>query len=602
MDVKEAETLGTGLTDVIRLLLDLPTEQLLSLTYQLGKTPEEDIVHALSLLFLHKETQGLDRLQALQDNSLANHLAKKWHTAGGKLEDFGEQCGHLDNVAVLEETLAHLARIFKVLSEKRLCAPRLRDLAYWKAVSACGKKTNNSKVHHLIEEAKFVCGPQFAVKMHSQSQPEGETEKASTALSLSQGKPEGNLSMPSSLQASSSFASYPTHLEISLPPTVGLISDQILPVKSQHSHPTPPSVGEDELENNAPGSYHSSNSSEALSMFTSKNVSETTPCSIATTDVNSPQKDANRKQTTSTPSVRSKSPPAMPVSSTPQITVPIQTDTGKDTAEQEGEEEEEEEEFFAFVILHAAEDVEMAEAMKERMESICGLVGATFSEDFALPGKSSLRCIDDAIENSAFTILLLTNHFTSTRQFQVEAESALINSIQQRPKYNTVIPLLPRENAVTKASLPLVLQTLVPLEDNKRFEKMTKRVLSAERVRSQRKLWLKEQQVKKELRRQERMKLANKQCKVLGEVHAATAMIQQEKLRIYMEHTLHMQHALEDLQTIPCAGASSFPCTGWPPQNIHVENAKYIMIGNDSKMTVDFGGSNTDDVVEDEDN
>ena len=52
MDAKGEEKLGTGLTDVIRLLLDLPNERLLSLTYQLGKTPEEVLVRALSLLFL----------------------------------------------------------------------------------------------------------------------------------------------------------------------------------------------------------------------------------------------------------------------------------------------------------------------------------------------------------------------------------------------------------------------------------------------------------------------------------------------------------------------------------------------------------------------
>lgn len=583
MDVKGTETPGTGLTDVVRLLLELPKEQLLSLTYQLGGTPEEDIVHALSLLFLHKETQGLDRLQALQDNSLANHLAKKWSTAGGKLEDFGEQCDHLGNVAALEETLAHLARVFKVLSEKRLCDPRLRDLAYRRAVSACGEKTCHSKLHRLIDEAKLVCGPQFAEKM--QSPPGGETDNESTALSLSH--------MPSSLQTSS-FTSYPSHLEISIPPTAVPYSGITTPESLQLSQL---SMGDEESENNASGSYCSSNSSKASSMFTSENVSQVTPCSIATTDARSSQgDDDNEKQTATAPSVRSKSPPATPKSPAPRTPVPIQTDTAKDA---EGEEEEEEEMFYAFVILHAAEDVEMAEAMKERLESTCGggLVGATFSEDFSIPGKSSLRSIDDAIDNSAFTILLLTNHFTSGCRFQMEAESALINSIQQLHKYNTVIPLLPRENGVRWASLPIVLQTLNPLKENRNFERNVKRVLSAQSVRTQRKIWLREQQVKKELRRQKRMKRADNQRKILGDVHAATAMLDSERLRVYAEQAMHMRRTLEDLHTIQC------PTPGWQPQpqHVHVNNAKYIMIGNDSTMTVDFGGSNTDRVVEDED-
>ncbi|KAJ3594524.1 hypothetical protein NHX12_003831 [Muraenolepis orangiensis] len=587
MDVKVEETPGTGVTDVVRLLLDLPTEQLLSLTFQLGDSPEEDIVHGLSLLLLHKETQGLDRLQALQDNCLANHLAKKWQTDGGKLEHCGEHGGHLDSVVVLQESLAHLARVFKVLSEKRLCDPRLRDLAYWRAVSVCDDKTSHSKVHHLIDEAKVVCGPQFAEKMLSRSkpQPQDETGKESTALSLSHDKPEINFSMPTTLQTSSSFSSYPTHLEISMPSTAVVNGDQIPPVRSQQSHPstTPQSVGADELENNAPGSYHSSNSSETPSTPTSENAS--TPCSITTT----------------TPPVRSKSSPARPESATHKITVPTQTVTGKDTEQKEGgEEEEEEEEFYAFVILHAAEDDEMADAMKERMESACGggLAGATFSEDFAHPGKSSLRCVSDAIDNSAFTFLLLTKHFPNTRRFQVETDSALINSIQQRHKYNTVIPLLPRKNCINKASMPIVLQTLVPLEENKSFDKKIKKVLSEKKVQEQRSIWLKEQQLKKELRKQERMKLADAQRKALGDVHVSNAMLTQERLRHFTEITHHMHSTLQG------AGASSFPCPmpGWQPQNIHIENSKYIVIGNDSTLSVDFGSLNLDHVVEGEDN
>ena len=594
MDVKEAEKLGTGLTDVIKLLLDLPTEQLLSLTYQLGKTPEEDLVHALSLLFLNRETQGLDRLQALQDNSLANHLAGKWHTAGGKLEDFREQCGHFDNVAAVDGTPLHLARMFKVLSEKRLCDRHRRDLAYSRAVSAYGEKNNYFKVQLLIEEAKDVCGPQFAETMSVWMDPPfvGEADKESnTALPLMQGKPDDNLSMPSlpcSLKASSSWASYPTHLEISLPSTRVHISDQITPVVSQPSRLTPQSLAEDELENSAPGSDLSSNSSETSSMLTSENTSTATLCSIATTDSNSPQED--EKQTTTTPPIRSKSQPSTPESPPLKVTVPIKTDTGKETEEEE--EEEEVDTFYAFVILHAAEDVDMAEAMRERVESICGgsLVGATFSEDFALPGRSTLRCIDDAIENSAFTILLLTDRFVRNRRFQVEAEAALINSIENMLKKHTVIPLLTRDNGMAEADLPMVLRTLVPLKENRSFDRNIKKVLSAKRVQTQRSAWSDGQKVKKEMRRQERMKEQNKNRKILGDVCAATAKLQLENLRAVTEQTLLMQRELQDILTIPCGGGSLYPLQ---PQNITINNSKCVMIGNDSSMTVDYGDSNT---------
>ncbi|CAL8312504.1 unnamed protein product [Gadus morhua 'NCC'] len=590
MDAKGEEKLGTGLTDVIRLLLDLPNERLLSLTYQLGKTPEEVLVRALSLLFLHKETQGLDQLQALQDNSLANHLAEKWHTAGGQLEDFREQCGHLDNLAAGEETPLHLARMFEVLSKERLCDPHLRDLAYSRAVSVYGEKNIDSKVQLLIEEAKYPYGPQFAEKMSMRMHPPsvGGADEESRALSLTQGKSDSNLSMPCSLKASSSFDSYPTHLEISLATTGVLISDQITPVASQPSHSKPQSLAEDELEKNAPGSYLSSNSSEASSMLTSENSSNGSPCSIATTDVNSPQED--EKQTTTTPSIHSKSPPAAPKSPSPKFAVPKKTDTGKKTEEEE-EEEEEVDTFYAFVILHAAEDVNMAEAMRERVESLWGgtLVGATFSEDFAVPGRSTMKCIDDAIENSAFTILLLTNHFVRNRRFQVEAEAALIHSIEHRLKNHTVIPLLPRDNGMAKAALPMVLKTLILLEENSSFDKKIRRVLSAERLRTQESVWSKAQEVKKELRRQERMKEANKHRKLLCDMYAATAKEQLEGFRVLVEK----------------GGASPFPLPvpGWQqPQNITVAHANYVIVGNDSTMTVDHGDSITNYVDKDEDN
>ncbi|CAL8324006.1 unnamed protein product [Arctogadus glacialis] len=568
------EKLGTGLTDVTRLLLDLPKERLLSLTYQLGKTPEEVLVCALSLLFLNKETQGLDQLQALQDNSLANHLAEKWHTAGGQSEDFREQCGHLDNVAAGEETPLHLARMFDVLSKERLCDPHLRDLAYLRAVSVYGEKNMISKVQLLIEEAKYTCGPQFAEKMSMRMHPPsvGGADEESRALSLTQGKSDSNLSMPCSLKASSSFDSYPTHLEISLATTGVLISDQITPVASQPSHSKPQTLAEDELENNAPGSYLSS---EASSMLTSEDSSNGSPCSIATTDVNSPQED--EKQTTTTPSIHSKSPPAVPKSPSPKFAVPKKTDTGKETEEEE--EEEEVDKFYAFVILHAAEDVNMAEAMRERVESLCGgtLVGATFSEDFAVPGRSTMKCIDDAIENSAFTILLLTNHFVRNRRFQVEAEAALIHSIEHRLKNHTVIPLLPRDNGMAKAALPMVLKTLILLEENSSFDKKIRRVLSADRIRTQRSVWSKAQQVKKELRRQEQMKEANKHRKLLCDMSAA---IDKERFD---------------------ASPFQLPVPGWP-QHITVAHANYVIVGNDSTMTVDHGDSITNYVDKDEDN
>ncbi|KAL7855280.1 hypothetical protein SRHO_G00174700, partial [Serrasalmus rhombeus] len=70
--------------------------------------------------------------------------------------------------------------------------------------------------------------------------------------------------------------------------------------------------------------------------------------------------------------------------------------------------EDEEEMFYAFVILHAPEDVEEAARLKARLERTSSTTGATFAEDFAEPGRSPFRCMEDAINNSAYVMLLLT--------------------------------------------------------------------------------------------------------------------------------------------------------------------------------------------------
>ena len=118
------ENLGTGLRDVFDILVKEPSERLISLTFQLGESPEDNIIHALCLLILQKEAQALGKLQMLKGNHLANHLAERWQMSGCKLEEFGAHCGHFQRFT--GESLSVLARIFNVLSGQRLCDPLLR--------------------------------------------------------------------------------------------------------------------------------------------------------------------------------------------------------------------------------------------------------------------------------------------------------------------------------------------------------------------------------------------------------------------------------------------------------------------------------------------
>ncbi|KAF7662722.1 hypothetical protein LDENG_00227500 [Lucifuga dentata] len=265
-------------------------------------------------------------------------------------------------------------------------------------------------------------------------------------------------------------------------------------------------------------------------------------------------------------------------------------------------EEDEDVIFYSFVILHALEDVDMAESMKEKLESIIGSEGAIFSEDFAIPGKSTLRCVEDAINNSAFIILLLTRNF-NTCMLEMKTDSALISSINNPHKRNTVIPLLPRENRMPRKSMPIVLQTLVAVEENNNtFDRKMRRALSPAQIKRMKGIWDEEQKLKAQHKRQEMLKLATKQSKQLIHERKETQILEQERQELMMEQKRNFYGPVDH------RGIPGFPSVSMLPEqdggdgvrwqsqpSIHIENAQYIMIGNDSQMTVELSGTTEKD-------
>uniref|UniRef100_A0A3Q4I2Y9 TIR domain-containing adapter molecule 1-like n=1 Tax=Neolamprologus brichardi TaxID=32507 RepID=A0A3Q4I2Y9_NEOBR len=455
----QKQWVGSCGVDVFDLLVKTPSERLLSLTFQLGDSPEDKIIHALCLIVLDKEVEALDKLQMLTDSSLAKHVAEKCQMRGGNLEDFGSHCGLFE--ALTGESLAELAHVFKVLTEQRLCDPLLRNLAYKRALSSDCVKTRNGNDLELynykfLEEAKNVCGPECAEWMSPSSDQRAEPD-SNLLSSVEKSQVSSASSLPSPLSANlPSMPSYPTHLEISMPSTILF-----------QAHRT------------SPGN------------------------------------------------------PGNPKSNPPILNSTV--------------EEEEEEIFYAFVILHAPEDSDMAESIKEKIEAVIGgeFEGATFS-DFSIPGKTTIKSMEDAINNSAFTLLLLTRNF-NTCMLDLKANAAFVNSINKAHKYNTVIPLLPRENCMPKQDMPMVLQGVNPLEERKNFEKKIQKSLLPAKIKRQRWIW------KQEKAQKQTMKHLNKIS----------------NLTISVEPNLR----------------PGPPTAAWHPQpNIHIENANYIMIGNDSRM------------------
>ncbi|KAK6309207.1 hypothetical protein J4Q44_G00206700 [Coregonus suidteri] len=646
---------GTGLVDAFKILSKVPYERQLSLTFKLGGSLAEELVHAMSLISLGKRSEALDKLQALGDNNIiANHLVEKVRMCGVKLEDLTVSIVPFQESTV--GTLADLARIFKVLAEERLCDSSLRDLAYQTALATCkhnnsGEESSESEYiqMQLREEAKRVCGPQIEDTVRGMCFPKDSSsglcsipplDQGSTALQKS-GFPNqtgSGHSPPSSLRDDTSICSYPTHLEISVSETVGFKTSNI------PSQPPPP-MNLEPVQSPVPNCGTNTGDEGAFKYFSRVTSRDTPP----TQNVPEPVKGemdrvtsvaVSREHRTGSEEVRvsplspfsftpahtkfdnPESPNAhsepcpknnlVPTSNTnrptshPTTTEPVSASVPLKTPNQKMEEEEEA--FFSFVILHAAEDKDMAEKFKEKLEAIVVGEGATFSQEFAVPGRNTLMCVEDAINNSAFTILMLTRNF-NTRLLEVETSSALMNAIENRHKYNTVIPFLPQENRMPRENMPKVLRIFIPLEEGNAFEKKAKRAMAPAKIAQQRTVWLSEQAVKAQVRRQERLRLEEKlQMDFIRECQE-TKRLENEKMQRYLlQQKLANQPSTPAMPHFTAPFLGSMPVNvsnmsvtpqqdGWshPSGNIHIQNARYIMFGNDSKMTVRQGGDSSGD-------
>lgn len=572
----------TGPKEVFDILRRAPVERLISLTFQLSETPAERLIHVLTLIILQREEQAVEKLNTLKDHDLAKHLAEKWERSQGRLEDFATSCVHMGDFSL--DSLVLLARVFKVLSEQRLCDLPLRNLAYKRALARDNQKTSTCEdqaYENLREEAKMVCGfeewmyssPDLRSSSHQDSQSSFGRGSTALGMTLSQEQLEGVNSLPSPLKASSMAPSYPSHLEISIPPTALYPEERSTPEMSQTSNNKHLISGS---EANVARGDPQPTTSESSGFAQNKHPKVDEKLAAQNTKLET--LPGNTCQPSLIPT---------PAASASQITMPAGSVTHEQQEAEECEEEDDEETtFYAFVILHAPVDAVMADSMRARLESIIGREGATFSDDFAMAGKSSLRCVEDAINNTAFTILLLTRNFNTHMQ-DLETNSALLNSVNKAHKHNTVIPLLPQQNSIATKEISLVLQTITPLVEDRNFERKVRRSMSQAAIRKQYKIWIEEQKVKSQIKKQERLRQLKQHKKQFIREVEKTQSLESENIRLLMAQRLLLGSAIPKQN-------DSEECRAWWQQqqqpNIHINNAKYIMIGNDSQMTVDLGG------------
>ncbi|NXM46359.1 TCAM1 protein, partial [Gymnorhina tibicen] len=145
--------------------------------------------------------------------------------------------------------------------------------------------------------------------------------------------------------------------------------------------------------------------------------------------------------------------------------------------------------FFTFVVLHASEDEIVAHRVKNLLESLGVSNGATLSEDFFIAGRSRMICFQEAMENSAFMILLLTKNFPCNLCL-FQTDTALMQSILDPSKQDSVIPFLPRENALERSRIPTMLSVLVTLnESSPVFSRNVHKTFNPRKIREKKALW-----------------------------------------------------------------------------------------------------------------
>ncbi|XP_053559144.1 TIR domain-containing adapter molecule 1 [Bombina bombina] len=249
--------------------------------------------------------------------------------------------------------------------------------------------------------------------------------------------------------------------------------------------------------------------------------------------------------------------------------------------------------FYSFVILHASDDFEVASRVCDLLQKHCVGVGTTFCEGFERPGQSPITCIQDAVENSAYIILLLSKCF-ETPWASFQSNTVLMNSITDPKKSGTVIPFLPQNDPMPFNKIPLALKTLVLLEEKSpTFPKVVQNTFKQDIIRNQEDRWKKDQQAKAMKQQIENLSDAMQSELYLHESHKKMNSIRAQLLEL-LHTNLHF--------TNPNQFQPSTPDSSGAQQIIQINHAENVQIGNNNCMNVQLSahGGEGDDTVETE--
>ncbi|XP_053557543.1 TIR domain-containing adapter molecule 2 [Bombina bombina] len=145
--------------------------------------------------------------------------------------------------------------------------------------------------------------------------------------------------------------------------------------------------------------------------------------------------------------------------------------------------------FYKFVILHANTDILEALRFKDMLQDTFHIQpGIIFAE---LPaGQSIMKTLEDAVNSSAWTIILLTENFVRERWCEFQFHATLINSINKLHKYNSVIPLRPGKNYLPREKTPFILKLINALEEtNPTFAQHVEKTFQESQYQKQFAIW-----------------------------------------------------------------------------------------------------------------
>uniref|UniRef100_A0A2K6GJ71 TIR domain-containing adapter molecule 1 n=1 Tax=Propithecus coquereli TaxID=379532 RepID=A0A2K6GJ71_PROCO len=543
------------------------------------------LLHAMVLLTLGQDTEARISLEALKADAVARVVARQW--AGMDSVDGTEAPEEPPDVSWA------VARLYHLLAEEKLCPASLRDVAYQAALRDL-RARDDCRLGELQVEAQDRCGwdvvgdPRGFQTLHSDL----------GCLPASSAPPSGTRSLPRPIDdlsgwsqgrslRSASPASLASDLEISQSPTMPFLSLHRSPrgpsklCDGPRASPVPepvPSGCQEPEEMSWPPSGEIAGSPELPEVApdpappglpdtpevpeaSTHHPVECTEVSAAPASLSSPipepvgnprpAKDQTplqlSQEDTTCPDIKPcPAAPSIPETSCPQTPLPPPPPPSSCPAHlassslwPSSPEVSSEQKFYNFVVLHAKADEHVALRVREKLEALGVSDGATFCEDFQVPGRGELRCLQDAIDHSAFVILLLTSSF-DCRLSLYQVCQALTSSFTRHGWQDCVVPFLPLESspAQLRSDTASLLAGLVWLEERSPvFARKVANTFKPQKLRRRKDNWRKEQDARALRERSQHLEGEREQAAALNAAHSA-----------YLQSYLAWQAQMEQLQ------------------------------------------------------